>query len=81
MKVVSSQGFDHALTKAPSEIQKTFWKQLNHLSQNIRHPSLHAKKYDESNDIWQARVNQSWRFYFSITNDVIRLHDITKHPK
>jgi plasmid maintenance system killer protein len=32
----------------------------------LLHPSLHAKKYDEENDVWQARVNKDWRFYFTI---------------
>jgi plasmid maintenance system killer protein len=36
------------------------------LVQDLHHPSLHAKKYDESNDRWQARVNKNWRFYFRI---------------
>ena len=25
------------------------------------HPSLRAKKYDESQDLWQARVTKDWR--------------------
>jgi hypothetical protein len=29
-------------------------------------PSLRAKKYDEAQDYWQARVNRDWRFYFTI---------------
>ena len=33
------------------------------LADNLQHPSLHAKKYDESTGLWQARVNRSWRFY------------------
>jgi hypothetical protein len=51
------------------------------LLQNLRHPSLHAKKYDEGKDRWQARVNQDWRFYFVIQDDTYILQDITRHPK
>jgi len=48
---------------------------------NLRHPSLHAKKYDESRDLWQARVTGSWRFYFKIIGQVYRLEEIKAHPK
>jgi len=51
------------------------------LLENIRHPSLHAKKYDESQDLWQARVTGAWRFYFKIEDDVYRLEEIKAHPK
>jgi plasmid maintenance system killer protein len=33
---------------------------------NLQHPSLRAKKYDERRNVWQARVNKHWRFYFTI---------------
>jgi plasmid maintenance system killer protein len=39
--------------------------------------SLRAKKYDEKNDLWQARVNDDWRFYFRM----YRIEEIRKHPK
>ena len=32
-------------------------------------------------DIWQARVNGGWRFYFRIEGDLYHLIDITPHPK
>jgi mRNA-degrading endonuclease RelE of RelBE toxin-antitoxin system len=42
------------------EVRKAFAKQLGFLLNQLGHPSLRAKKYDEANDIWQARVNRSW---------------------
>jgi len=51
------------------------------LLQNLRHPSLRAKKYDEAKDRWQARVTKDWRFYFFIHDNVYVLQDITRHPK
>jgi mRNA interferase RelE/StbE len=68
-------------TRAPAQVQKAFDKQLKFLLQNIRHPSLRAKKYDEARNIWQARVTGGWRFYFSIEGDAYVLHSITAHPK
>lgn len=51
-----------SLAAAQPAVQKAFIKQLSFLVRNIQHPSLHAKKYDESRAIWQARVNDDWRF-------------------
>ena len=68
-------------TDAPEDIRKAFDKQVMFLLQNLRHPSLHAKKYDETNNIWQARVSQGWRFYFAIERDCFTILSIKQHPK
>jgi mRNA interferase RelE/StbE len=62
-------------------LQRAVDKQLNFLLQNIRHPSLRAKKYDEANDVWQARVNDDYRFYFRIVDDEYRITTIIPHPE
>jgi len=41
----------------PSLFVRSFHKQLAFLERDLRHPSLQAKKFDESAGIWQARVN------------------------
>jgi hypothetical protein len=51
------------------------------LLDNLKHPSLRAKKYDESRDIWQARVTRDWRFYVTIEGDAYVPHKIKGHPK
>jgi predicted lipid carrier protein YhbT len=81
MKIRRTAHFDRNYTRAPQEIQQAFDKQSLLLLQNLRHPSLRAKKYDESNDRWQARVTRDWRFYFLIEGDTYILQDITRHPK
>lgn len=70
-----------AFAEAPSQIQQTFLKQAGFLVQNLHHPSLRAKKYDEANDRWQGRVNKAWRFYFAIEDDTYVILDIIPHPK
>lgn len=64
-----------------AEHQAKFDKQLAFLLSNIRHPSLRAKKYDEANDIWQARVDGDYRFYFQIDGETYVLLSIIPHPK
>jgi hypothetical protein len=67
--------------EAPPEVQKAFDKQAQLLAQNLRHPSLRAKKYDEAFDLWQARVNRDWRFYFLIQGSTYLIVTIVRHPK
>jgi hypothetical protein len=31
--------------------------------------------------VWQARVNDSWRFYFTIEVGAYHLHELRAHPK
>jgi plasmid maintenance system killer protein len=81
MKIVLSDRAIEAFTEAPPAVRRAFEKQLRFLAGNIQHPSLHAKKYDEARDLWQARVNRDWRFYFTITDDAYRIEDVTPHPK
>src|SRR5260370_9273743 len=47
-----------ALEVALPQVQRAFFKQVKFLEKDLRHPSLQAKKYDETNDLWQARVNR-----------------------
>jgi mRNA interferase RelE/StbE len=67
--------------KLPQEHKAKFDKQLTFLLANLRHPSLRAKKYDETDDIWQARVDDDYRFYFQIDGDTYLLLSIIPHPK
>jgi mRNA-degrading endonuclease RelE of RelBE toxin-antitoxin system len=69
MEIVLSDRAIQALKDAPPNVRRAFQKQLRFLAANLQLPSLHAKKYDEAKDLWQARVNKAWRFYFTITND------------
>ena len=64
-----------------AEHQAKFDKQLAFLLSNLRHPSLRAKKYDETNDIWQARVDDGYRLYFQITGETYFLLSIIPHQK
>jgi hypothetical protein len=81
MKLLFSPLFLQQYDDAPPQVQKAFDKQAKLLANNLRHPSLHAKKYDEATDLWQARVNRDWRFYFTIEGDTYHIHTVISHPK
>jgi mRNA-degrading endonuclease RelE of RelBE toxin-antitoxin system len=69
------------LEDAPANMRKAFFKQIKFLEHNLHHPSLRAKKYDEAQDVWRARVNKDWRFYFTIKDDTYTIVKIIPHPK
>jgi hypothetical protein len=81
MRLSYTDRFRRSYADAPLRVQKQCDKQLALLAQDLLHPSLRAKKYDEARDIWQSRVNASWRFYFKIDGDLYSLIDIIPHPK
>ncbi len=81
MKVVVSGVAVKALKDAPPAVQRAFDKQLRFLAYSLQHPSLRAKKYDAAKDIWQARVNSGWRFFFRIVGDSYIITEIIPHPK
>jgi hypothetical protein len=81
MRALINEKFAAQLASAPPEVQRAFLRQLEHLLRDLRHPGLHAKKYDDAEDIWQARATASWRFYFTIQNDAYVLLRLVPHPK
>ena len=81
MKATYSKRALDAIEDAPPVVRKAFFKQVALLVQDLSYPSLHAKKYDESRDLWQARVNKDWRFYLTITDDTYRIEKVIPHPK
>jgi len=81
MKIEYSEAVIDALERAPEAVRKAFFKQVKFLETNLLHPPLHAKKYDEANDRWQARVNKAWRFYFRIDADTYFVTELMPHAK
>jgi len=81
MRLFRTTHFERSYSKAPKKIQRAFDKQSQFLLKDLHHPSLRAKKYDESKNRWQARVTRDWRFYFVIQEDAYILEDIMHHPK
>ncbi|OIO45253.1 hypothetical protein COX24_02140 [bacterium (Candidatus Gribaldobacteria) CG23_combo_of_CG06-09_8_20_14_all_37_87_8] len=81
MKIFYSPHFQRSFQKFSQEIRLKFRKQIDYLLEDIGHPSLKAKKYNRSRQIWQARVDRNIRFYFLIKNGTYILLDIRTHPK
>ena len=64
----------------PAPVRKKADKQFELLMTDIRHPSLKAKKYKGYQDVWQARIDRTWRFYFHIAPPHYLVVSIIVHP-
>ena len=86
MIVVRSPRFDRAYKKLPKPVQEQFRKQVSLLIvSTFTHPSLHVKKIQGTETIWEARIDLAYRFTFEKIEGGIRLrvigkHDILKNP-
>ena len=67
--------------KLPKNLQVKADKQFDYLRADIRHPSLHAKKYQEALGVWQGRIDKGYRFYFYIIEPDYIIVSIINHPK
>ena len=81
MKHAFSHKFIRQYEALSPGLQAKVDKQVAFLVENLHHPSLRAKKYDEALDIWQARVDGKYRFYFKIEGDTYQILSVTPHPK
>lgn len=81
MKLRFTARADRDYADLPLPVRKAFEKQLRFLLATLQHPSLHAKKYSEALDVWQARITRGWRFYFKIERDEYVILSIIPHPK
>ncbi|MBM4177402.1 hypothetical protein FJ208_01205 [Candidatus Gribaldobacteria bacterium] len=81
MKLGYTLKFQESFSCFNEKDKRKFYQKADYLLTSIRHPSLRAKKYDETRGIWQARVSRDLRFYFLIEGNVYILLDIKHHPK
>ena len=77
--------FKKLYQKLPAAIKMKVRRQLRYLAEDIRHPSLCAKKIKGTAGIWEARVDYRHRMTFRILDSRVVLrgvgpHDMLKRP-
>jgi mRNA-degrading endonuclease RelE of RelBE toxin-antitoxin system len=65
--------------RLPEHIQRKTDRQLKRLKHDLRHPGVKARKMTGVGDIWEGRVNGSYRFTFQIVGEIIILRRIGTH--
>lgn len=81
MQVKLTRRADKEYNDLSQQLQRQVDKQFGLLAGNLRHPSIDAKKYGGTDDVWQGRVNRDHRFYFRIIGDTYHILMIIPHPK
>lgn len=81
MKIRLTASAQKQFRKLPVDLQKKTRKQFEYLLEDFRHPSLNAKKYQGGENLWQARIDKGYRFYFHVIEPDYIIISIINHPK
>jgi len=85
MKLAFTKPFKRDYKGLPENIQELIDKQIAHLLENPKYPSLQIKKMESRQTIWEARITKGYRMTFQIVGDTYLLrrvgtHSILKKP-
>lgn len=85
MMIRTEKTSDRDYVKLTRHIQTLAEKQLALFLENPRHPSLHVRKMQGREDLWEGRITIHYRFTFKIVGDTYHLrrigtHEIYKKP-
>ena len=85
MKLLFTKPFILDYRRLPERLQKITDERLELLMNNPPHPSLKIRKMRDPREIWEGRLDQSYRFTFQIQNETyvmrrIGTHDLLKNP-
>jgi mRNA-degrading endonuclease RelE of RelBE toxin-antitoxin system len=64
LKFVFTERFQENFTKLDEQSQKAIQKAIRHMSHDIKHPSLRAKKMEGTDYIFEASANMDIRITF-----------------
>lgn len=76
-----SEKFIKAYGRLPLSIQRKVDKQIKFLLQDLRHPSIRAKKLEGFQNVWEGRVDRSYRFVFTIQDETITFIGVGPHDE
>lgn len=79
MKIVFTKRFQKAYRKLPQAVQKKTNRRLKAVALDIRHPGVKAKTMTGVGDIWEGRVNGSYRFTFTVEGNRIVMRTVGTH--
>ena len=80
IRLTRTERFKKSVLELDLTTQKELKKQLKHLVSNPRHPSLGVKKIKGTKTVFEARVNDFYRFTFEFgEEDEIILRAIGPH--
>lgn len=79
MKFRVLKTFEKDFKRLPRMMQRQAEEALGRLAEDPRHPSLHTKKMEGTEGIWEARISRAYRFTFHREGYAIVLRRIGTH--
>jgi len=79
IKLVVSPLFKQKISAFSPQVKKLIKKKLSLFLDNPRHPSLHSKKIQGTNHIFESRINLDIRFTWQYDGETIILRNIGYH--
>jgi mRNA-degrading endonuclease RelE of RelBE toxin-antitoxin system len=81
MPLVFTDRFKKAYQRLPIDIQQKVKKALRFLDENPRHPSLQVRKIQGTDNIYEGRVDQKYRFSFQFEGEDKILRNVDNHDE
>ena len=81
MEVFLTEQFEQAYTKLTDAERRSVSKALSLLGENLRHPSLHVKKMEGRQNVWEARPSKRLRMTFELKEGIIIVRNVGEHDR
>lgn len=81
MPLVFTNRFKKAYQKLLADIQQKVKKALTFLNKNPHHPSLQVHKIQGTDNIYEGRVDQKYRFSFQFEGNDKILRNVDNHDE
>ena len=78
-ELIFTERFKENYKILPKSIQKRFDKKLELFVENPQHPSLNVHRYKSEKNVWEAYINNKYRFTFSVDQDSYIFRNIGPH--
>lgn len=79
MRFFRAERFKKDFKSLPKEINQKLPKILERFSSDLRHPSLHVKKMEGTDDVWEMRVTDNYRITFQFLKEGVLLRRVGTH--
>ncbi len=81
MEIHFTEQFEQAYEKLTNAEKRSVRKALTLLGDNLKHPSLRARKMEGSKNIWEARPSKRLRMTFEMAGETILMRNVGEHDK
>ncbi|HHT09919.1 MAG: hypothetical protein PHU16_07450 [Atribacterota bacterium] len=81
MEILFTEQFEQAYEKLTHTEKRSVCKALALLDANPKYPSLHVKKMEGTQNIWEVRPSKRLRMTFEMVGATIIMRNVGEHDK